>query len=1094
MKRIVSFAMALLMILPLLAGCSLFDRGEKLTLIGGEESFTVVFNKKTTTTAQVSELTAAIEEATGRKPTIAYTSQEGRAEILFGDPESEANAEVLTDLRVRDFAVGVWGGKYVIAATATEGLDAAADWFCENVLAKYKNGKLKVSSKNNYVFHDAYTLGEVTVSDVSLKDFSIVVPDDMPVAEYRVALALRAYLREAAGYDLPLITATGSSYSNVIRIGVDDPPEEENAYRIWVRSKQINITAQSYFGYLAAEEALLGEVFAPTEALALTIKSKYEGSGSSQMATALPTDGVVRVMFHNLSVSDDVGRARRMDMLSALYTAYDAAVIGLQGFTYANRAAGVMTALLDAGYAEVTVEGMDVANNLTPLFYRTDRFVLVSKGYYSFGDMTYNETLLALGKFRADTLKTVAGNKAGNSMTWAVLKEKGTGRYLLVASVGLFETVSGREEESAAIRVAQLRKVQQVLDEARAAKALLASVPTLVGGILPADSLTTADFGYDDLNLVASSAGLSHLTRTVVHGLAAYNEEAKTFLSVPELSDEDYATSPDRVLIATAGQGTAYELKGVWAAEDYFARMASPHSPVYTDFTYTENAQKASDKPVVKSLTIGGTDIENYVIVVPDEKPSTEYRLAVLLRAQITTLTGKTIPLVTTSARTAEQTAAIVVVANTSEPTASTKQHTWKVAVTGTEMRVSATSYYGFFAAQDYLLYRLLAAAPSIAIPSGFSKTGTGEAGEINILLHEGDVRIMENNVYGGGEFNKDANKGEGYNTYQRMGMMIDLYREYLPDVLGMQEYHNNIRNARSTVSAANAYQRGETHNRLLAMGYTEVPIPSQSLYPSQTYSPNTITNQKMMNKATNSTPIYYRSETLELLDYGYFWYADIDYGNDAYAAVRGSYTGEQIRARTATDYSKGFTWAIFRHIATGEVFLFASTHLWWMGEVPEDDICRLIQFSFAKEYLLRKAGEWSSNHDKPVGSMPIFYGGDFNSSLSRESFKSLADPQSPAQGLYEGNRVFVNLNDLSVGEKMVRSSHHTYAHYNKKLGIYVEPNYNNNAYGSSIDYIVMNDSAKDRVIIKKLCRVADLYGYLVTDHCPIFADITFKK
>ncbi len=141
-------------------------------------------------------------------------------------------------------------------------------------------------------------------------------------------------------------------------------------------------------------------------------------------------------------------------------------------------------------------------------------------------------------------------------------------------------------------------------------------------------------------------------------------------------------------------------------------------------------------------------------------------------------------------------------------------------------------------------------------------------------------IRLMSHNVWG--MYAPDVVK----KVANRATLMRNVYFEYLPDAIGMQEYSEDI--------VANRLPE------LIGGEYTEV------------------TYEKEMSEygmRVLYTPIFYRSATLELIDRGFVLY-DRAYNNHD---------------------SKGAAYAVFRHKDSGEVFTLCNTHYWWKSGEEHD-------------------------------------------------------------------------------------------------------------------------------------------------------------
>lgn len=180
-----------------------------------------------------------------------------------------------------------------------------------------------------------------------------------------------------------------------------------------------------------------------------------------------------------------------------------------------------------------------------------------------------------------------------------------------------------------------------------------------------------------------------------------------------------------------------------------------------------------------------------------------------------------------------------------------------------------SAAYSAFY---DYM-NKKLTLSENLAYDDGFKEevalSTLFKGGTENILEHQG-IRIMVNNIWC---FNEDDAPAT-----LRAKQLADIYKDYAPDVLGLQEFSSVIKSEISTL--------------IKKLGYKEVPYTEK--------------NQNI----TVQTPLYYNPETLELVHSGFFRYTD-DSG----------------------DKSKAVGWGIFREKATGKIFGAGSTHFYWTSD-----------------------------------------------------------------------------------------------------------------------------------------------------------------
>lgn len=459
----------------------------------------------------------------------------------------------------------------------------------------------------------------------------------------------------------------------------------------------------------------------------------------------------------------------------------------------------------------------------------------------------------------------------------------------------------------------------------------------------------------------------------------------------------------------------------------------------------------------VTGVTVGGAPAGRTAIVIPAEHSASEYRTAVLLRETLLANTGYLAAVAVGEAP--ENATAKVLVGTSLCRAAAEGQNGYVIAVEDAALEVAAASQFGYEAVQAKLAKSVFPAVEGeIALTAGTVWRGDGDGCVSASAERAGEVRIMMHNAYGHNEFRE----GEAYNSEQRMRMAAEIYAYYMPDIIGFQEFHNPPRTYLPAM--------------LKALGYEEVMARPKN------------------GGGTNSTPLFYRTDTVECLSYGCLWYANIDFSDPVYAALIGDADVATVQAKARENTGKTVTWAIFRLKETGEEFLAASTHLWWQNNVTEDDVCRRVQIAILKEYLLEQALTWLENEGRAdeAAAFPVIVGGDMNTNANRKSIKYF-NKETPVRGTAVTSAAtrFLNCNDLSVGEKNTVATHHGYAYYNEALDLYEQPQYSERAYKNSLDYIFVSAGGAENCRVERSLMVGDLYGYLVSDHCPIFTDIT---
>ena len=424
----------------------------------------------------------------------------------------------------------------------------------------------------------------------------------------------------------------------------------------------------------------------------------------------------------------------------------------------------------------------------------------------------------------------------------------------------------------------------------------------------------------------------------------------------------------------------------------------------------------------LESVTLGKKSLGHYSIVIPKNASVSELRTAVFLREYLSTSAGY-VPNITTPDKTKTETQ-IRIGQSICETAKAENAHDYAVSIKGTVMEIAAESYLGYAAVQNALSKDIFKISDTaLALDDSSSWSGNGEDLAVQPLASTGDIRVMFNNIHG-----HPADGDNPMPVEQPTQMLTELYLEYLPDVIGLQECTKHSYNAGIVDMLSSEYAQ---------------------------------TNDK------TDTAIFYRKSTVECLDNGYFAFNNI--------------TDEEYDGARRQDASKGVTWAIFKVKATGEIFAVGSTHLWYKHESVVDENCRAVQMKKIVEVLTNATNAFATQYNLPTGSIPIVVGGDYNTRYSGNKFGTMFET--------DATNPFVNANNLAQ-IKAAKTSSHGYATYNEETGIYDNPQYTSNPYTKGLDHIFVGNTSS--ITVNRVSILDELYAYLSSDHNPIFTDITF--
>ena len=197
-----------------------------------------------------------------------------------------------------------------------------------------------------------------------------------------------------------------------------------------------------------------------------------------------------------------------------------------------------------------------------------------------------------------------------------------------------------------------------------------------------------------------------------------------------------------------------------------------------------------------------------------------------------------------------------------------------------------------------------------------------------------------------------------------------------------------------------------------------------------------------------NMTPIFYRADKFELLDTEYILYP---------ATIEG-YEGKFNDAR-----SKSLNLGVFRDKASGKVFIFATTHLWWRGDnsQPGSNVARVQQVQQATALLAK--------YQEKYGGCPIVFVGDMNCSYTSDPIKYIMNEAG-----------YLHAHDIAVDFR------HEGRGYNgcngNGPGVWQD-----RPFETAIDHILVKDAPEGSV--KRFDRYCPDYYLPISDHAPVYID-----
>lgn len=205
-------------------------------------------------------------------------------------------------------------------------------------------------------------------------------------------------------------------------------------------------------------------------------------------------------------------------------------------------------------------------------------------------------------------------------------------------------------------------------------------------------------------------------------------------------------------------------------------------------------------------------------------------------------------------------------------------------------------------------------------------------------------------------------------------------------------------------------------------------------------------------------TPILYRADKFELLDSVFATYPEnID-------GFEGSFNDVK---------SKAFNIGVFREKESQKVFVFATTHLWWMSSDINDMFSLGSAYQAgsdeAREYQVQMLAEQVKAFRKKY-NCPAIVVGDFNTDYNSKAMKYLF-----ANGFRHAHDIAVEYAEERIG-------------YHNCFPSGYDRFYSDKPFDHAIDHIVLLGEQDGAV--KRFERYSPDYYFPISDHSPVYIDL----
>ena len=205
-----------------------------------------------------------------------------------------------------------------------------------------------------------------------------------------------------------------------------------------------------------------------------------------------------------------------------------------------------------------------------------------------------------------------------------------------------------------------------------------------------------------------------------------------------------------------------------------------------------------------------------------------------------------------------------------------------------------------------------------------------------------------------------------------------------------------------------------------------------------------------------NMTPIFYRADKLELLASEYLLYPK------KFEDYEGSFNDAN---------SKACNLAVFREKASGKVFIFATTHLWWRNGTNPAYKYYQAGSDAARAYQLSLANAMIDKYRALYGNPPVVLVGDMNARLG-----------TPALNYALGEGGYAHAHDVATD-----FAHEGRGYCSCAPGGPAD-RWLDGTPADAIDHILVKDMPAGAV--KRFDRYTPEYYLKLSDHAPVFVDV----
>lgn len=341
-------------------------------------------------------------------------------EIIIGNCKRIDMQSELSTLTYRDYSIKATDSNILIAGHETSKVvDAVYAFMKELENAKIEQSDAQCSfqwqgdRRNNYT---SYKFENMTLGNVSLKDYSIIYPSGAYEAFYmEAALSVQSSIGRRCGFVLPIYSDAKSQQNNEILIGKTNRNEsitfyESEAapsgmeYGVAIQDQKILIASGGLYTLSSAADMFDTQIGSLKDGSVETIDQEK----ASLIKQPIPdVQGDYRFMTYNILVeyegwgSGGIIPAQvelRKEIVSELILRYQPDVVGVQEVF--NNWHDQLPELIEGSYAYVCMDRADGEANRSPLIYNKNKLAVLDSGYIDIEDsLTQNRRVITWACF-----------------------------------------------------------------------------------------------------------------------------------------------------------------------------------------------------------------------------------------------------------------------------------------------------------------------------------------------------------------------------------------------------------------------------------------------------------------------------------------------------------------------------------------------------------------------------------------------------------------------------------------------------------------------------------------------------------------------